>query len=37
MQHLEDAIVAVDIKLTDEEIKYLEAPYQPKAVAGNLR
>ena len=37
MQHLEDAIAAVEIKLTDEEITYLEAPYQPKAVAGNLR
>ena len=37
MQHLEDAIAAADIKLTDDEIKYLEAPYQPKAVAGNLR
>jgi aryl-alcohol dehydrogenase-like predicted oxidoreductase len=37
MQHLEDAIAAAQIKLTDDEIAYLEAPYQPKAVAGNLR
>jgi len=37
MQHLEDAIAAADIKLTGDEIAYLEAPYQPKAVAGNLR
>ena len=37
MNHLEDAIVAADIALTDDEIAYLEAPYQPKAVAGNLR
>jgi len=37
MQHLEDAIAAVQIALTDEEIAYLEAPYRPKAVAGNLR
>jgi len=37
MQHLEDAIAAAEIKLTDDEVKYLEAPYQPKAVAGNLR
>ena len=37
MQHLEDAIAAAEIKLTDDEIAYLEAPYQPKAVAGNLR
>jgi aryl-alcohol dehydrogenase (NADP+) len=37
MQHLEDAIAAVEIKLTAEEIAWLEAPYLPKAVAGNLR
>jgi aryl-alcohol dehydrogenase (NADP+) len=37
MQHLEDAIAAVDITLSEDEIAYLEAPYQPKAVAGNLR
>ena len=37
MQHLEDAIAAAEIKLTGDEIAYLEAPYQPKAVAGNLR
>ena len=37
MSHLEDAIAAVEIKLTKEEIQYLEAPYQPKATAGNLR
>ena len=37
MQHLEDAIAAVEIALTDAEIAYLEEPYQPKAVAGNLR
>ncbi|MDB5739420.1 MAG: aldo/keto reductase, partial [Alphaproteobacteria bacterium] len=37
MNHLEDAIAAAEIKLTDDEIAYLEAPYKPKAVAGNLR
>jgi aryl-alcohol dehydrogenase-like predicted oxidoreductase len=37
MSHLEDAIAAVEIKLTEEEIQYLEAPYLPKATAGNLR
>ena len=36
MKHLEDAIAAADIKLTNDEVNYLEAPYQPKAVAGNL-
>ncbi|MCH7959796.1 MAG: aldo/keto reductase [Candidatus Hydrogenedentes bacterium] len=34
MQHLEDAIASVDLKLTDEEIALLEAPYKPHAVKG---
>src|SRR3984957_8309740 len=33
----EDAIAAAEIKLTADEVKYLEGPYLPKAVAGNLR
>src|ERR1700722_8197966 len=37
MSHLEDAIAAAEIKLTADEVKYLEGPYLPKAVAGNLR
>ncbi len=37
MHHLEDAIAAVEITLTADEIAYMEAPYKPKAVAGNLR
>ena len=37
MQHLEDAIAATQIKLTAEDIAYLEEPYLPKATAGNLR
>jgi aryl-alcohol dehydrogenase (NADP+) len=37
MAHLEDAIAATEIKLTADEIAYLEAPYLPKATAGNLR
>ena len=37
MQHLEDAIAATEIKLTTDEMKYLEEPYLPKATAGNLR
>ncbi len=36
-KHLEDAIAAVSVKLGDDEIKALEAHYQPKPVAGNLR
>jgi 1-deoxyxylulose-5-phosphate synthase len=34
MQHLEDAIASLDVKLTDEERRQLEAPYVPHAVAG---
>jgi 1-deoxyxylulose-5-phosphate synthase len=37
MQHLEDAIAAAEIRLTADEVKYLDEPYLPKAVAGNLR
>jgi aryl-alcohol dehydrogenase (NADP+) len=36
MSHLEDAIAAAEIKLTADEVKYLEEPYLPKAVAGRL-
>ena len=36
-KHLEDAIAAVSLKLTDDEVAALEAHYKPKAVAGNLR
>ncbi len=34
IEHLETAIAAVDLKLGDEDIKQLEAPYQPHAVRG---
>jgi len=37
MSHLEDAIAAAEIKLTDEDVAYLDAPYKAKPVAGNLR
>ncbi len=37
MSHLEDAIAAAGIKLSAEEVATLDAPYRPKAVAGNLR
>lgn len=36
MTHLEDAIAAASLKLTDEEMKALDAHYRPKPVAGNL-
>ena len=32
--HLEDAIAAVEVELSAEEIARLEAPYQPHAVKG---
>jgi aryl-alcohol dehydrogenase-like predicted oxidoreductase len=32
--HLEDAVAAVGLKLTAEEIAALEAPYQPRVVSG---
>ena len=37
MSHLDDAIAAADIKLSADEVAYLDAPYLPKAIAGNLR
>jgi aryl-alcohol dehydrogenase-like predicted oxidoreductase len=35
-EHLEDAVAALGVKLTDEEIAALEAPYVPHPVAGVL-
>ncbi len=32
--HLEEAVKALDVHLSDDEIKYLEEPYQPHAVLG---
>lgn len=34
LEHLEAAIRAVDVTLTADEVKALEAPYQPHAVRG---
>jgi aryl-alcohol dehydrogenase-like predicted oxidoreductase len=36
MQHLEDAVAALDVKLTPEEIASLEEPYVPHAIAGHV-
>lgn len=36
MQHLEDAVAAVSVKLTEEELKSLAEPYRPHRVLGNL-
>ncbi|MGE5175682.1 MAG: aldo/keto reductase, partial [Hyphomicrobiales bacterium] len=35
MEHLEVAAGAVDVKLTADEMKALEAPYVPHAIAGH--
>jgi aryl-alcohol dehydrogenase-like predicted oxidoreductase len=35
VEHLEDAVEAVDLDLSGSEIEYLEAPYQPLAVSGH--
>jgi len=32
--HLEDALAAIDLELTDDEIAELEGPYEPHEVAG---
>jgi aryl-alcohol dehydrogenase-like predicted oxidoreductase len=34
LHHLEDAVAAVSLKLTPEEVKALEEPYVPHAVQG---
>jgi len=34
MNHLEEAVAALDLKLTDDEMKRLEEPYTPHRVAG---
>jgi aryl-alcohol dehydrogenase-like predicted oxidoreductase len=34
MSHLEDAVGALSVKLTADEIALLEAPYRPRQVAG---
>lgn len=33
-QHIEGAVKAVELKLTDEEITYLEEPYEPHRLVG---
>ncbi|MEU8973206.1 aldo/keto reductase [Streptomyces monashensis] len=33
--HLEDAIAALDLRLTDEEVQRLEEPYTPRGISGH--
>ena len=35
MQHLEDSVGAVEITLNQQEIAFLEEPYQPYPVMGH--
>ncbi len=35
ISHLEDAVGALSVKLTPEEIAYLEAPYVPHPIVGH--
>jgi 1-deoxyxylulose-5-phosphate synthase len=35
LSHLEDAVGALSVRLTDEEVSYLEAPYVPHPVVGH--
>jgi len=35
VEHLEDAVEALDISLSDSEMEYLEDPYEPIAVTGH--
>jgi len=35
VEHLEDAVAALDISLSDAEIEYLEEPYEPVRVSGH--
>lgn len=35
MPHLEEAVAALDIKLSSEDMEYLEGPYQPHPILGH--
>jgi aryl-alcohol dehydrogenase-like predicted oxidoreductase len=35
MDHLEQAIAALDIKLSEEDVKQLEEPYKPHPILGH--
>jgi aryl-alcohol dehydrogenase (NADP+) len=36
MEHLDQALAAVDVSLDDAEMKFLEEPYRPHAILGHL-
>ncbi len=35
ISHLEEAVGALSVKLTEEEVVYLEVPYMPHAITGH--
>jgi aryl-alcohol dehydrogenase-like predicted oxidoreductase len=35
ISHLEDAVGSLGVKLTEDEVKHLEAPYVPHAIVGH--
>ncbi len=35
-EYIDDAVAAMSIKLTAEEMKSLEEPYQPRAILGHV-
>jgi 1-deoxyxylulose-5-phosphate synthase len=35
LSHLEDAIAAIDVTLSDDEVARLEAPYRPHPILGH--
>ncbi len=35
MRHLDDAVAALDLKLEEDELKALEAPYRPRPIRGH--
>lgn len=35
MKHIETAVGAVDFKLSEEDVRYLEEPYVPHRVVGH--
>jgi aryl-alcohol dehydrogenase-like predicted oxidoreductase len=35
IEHLEDAVAALDIDLSSSDVEYLEAPYEPVPVSGH--
>jgi aryl-alcohol dehydrogenase (NADP+) len=37
MQHLEDAVAALDVRLSEKDLQWLDEPYAPRPVAGWFR